>query len=68
MKLKKAIKIAKEKGYEWITVTEKLHIYASYEKSFNSNNSTWWKDKDEIYFIGTYTGNKHWKNTLREVK
>lgn len=74
MKLKKSLKIAKEKCFKCIAVDKNKEIYAYTTKSINSNDSNkqWMFDSkkfiDSHEIIGIYTGSKKWTKTLREVK
>ena len=72
MKLKKANKIAKKRGYKWIVVNS-LDCVIGYKKEpfIETSDNDWgiylsWPKDGK--FIGTYSGDKWWTNTKRKVK
>ena len=69
MKLKKALKLAKDHGYKFIAVDKSKEIYFYHNKPNLCGLQIWSIVDNESYsWQGMYTGNKHWKDTLREVK
>jgi len=75
MKLKKAMKYAKQKyakhnKYNYIAVDRTGYIYAYENKPKKmGGGSGFWTIKDGLWQnIGDYTGGKEWGNTRRKVK
>ena len=69
MKLKKAIKIARQHGCNWIAVDRGGEIYGYvYQPRHRPLCTLWAAPSDDFVLIGKYTGKKHWTDTLREVK
>ena len=69
MKLKKACKIARKLGYNWVYVSYNGTIFASKELPYieTYDNGLYESLDWNIYpkFIGMYTGGKWWTKTLR---
>ena len=77
MKLKQALKIAKDKGFDFIVVEVNKNIYMCKREKLllcpDTNCETWLNENSQravlrFELIGIYTGSKNWKDTLREVK
>jgi len=64
MKLKKALKIAKKAGFDYVAVDRNKQIHM-YGQKPETSELFWFST---ILNIGTYTGSKDWKDTLRRVK
>lgn len=73
MKLKKARKIAKSMGFNYVAIDEDMDIYAYTEAPVISDSSAhgrWECGSGSMCgydFIGKYTGKKCWEDTLMEV-
>ncbi len=69
MKLKKALKLAKLQGFKWVAVDKDLTVYMyTNEPIGEPKHEHWNTDGGLCSDFGIYTGNKDWKETLREVK
>lgn len=67
MKLKKAVKLARARGYSWVAVDNSDYIYAFPDLPI-LDDIFWCSRAPGIGaedYIGKYTGKKHWTETLR---
>jgi len=72
MRLKKALEKAKQFGYKYVAVDADLQIYIYLKQRPKVDHCL--KEWDHpklspmtVLKIGTYTGKKDWKDTLREI-
>jgi len=70
MKLKEAIEIAKELGYNWIAVDDgSIYMYKNKPEIFCGMDE-WCSSATSFidgYYLAEYTGSKQWFNTRRKV-
>ena len=67
MEIEEAVNKAKQIGLGFISVNEYSDIFF-HECKPRAYQTMWINEEGVDIYIGQYTGNKHWRDTLREVK